>query len=165
MIDDLERRRQVELARDRERLSYQILREWRAAARWKFTDAELAAEVEKRLARLTDRSGAARQLSLPLEADQRRTSRETQREACRATRAQRIGLRERIRGLLETAGAEGMTRAAIAKRLEREVSSVCQAVKDLIDAGEACQPSKKLGDFGHPRAVVVLAKFVRRVAN
>ena len=153
-----------QLARDRERLRCEVAKELRAAGRWDFTDAEIAAAIESRLAVLQERRAAARQLDLPLERDEGQTSRETRNDACRAMRKQRIGLQKRIRELLEVAGANGLLREELATALGVKDGHVSAPVKHLIDSGEACQPTKRLGSCGMPAAVVVLAKLVKEHA-
>lgn len=151
--------------RVRERLRFEIGREWKSQNRWNFTDAEMSTEIERRLAEHSARRAAAKQLELPLRTDQGCVSRETRRDAYHATRTQRETLCDRVRDLLEVAGANGMTRGDLAKRIGKDVGSVCQPVKSLIDAGAACEPCKQTGESGHSRAVVVLSKFARRVAT
>ena len=152
-------------AREREKLRFAITRDWRSAGRWDFSECEMAAEIETRFADLRGRRATSQQLQLPLEANPGQISRETRSEALQAISGQSDKLLDRIRGLLELAGRNGMTRNEIASRVGKFPSSVSAPVKTLIETGEACEPSKRVGESGHSQAVVVLAKFAGRPAT
>lgn len=158
MYQDSENTRQLE--RESKQIAYQVAQEWRQSQRWDFTTTELAAEVARRLEvqRRTRVNGG--QLELPFDRDEAQTSRETKRDACQASRQQRIGLRQRIVELLEQAGPVGLTREQLAESLTVKEGSVSAAVNYLVKTGEVGQPAKTLSKSGYVVAVVVLAKFM-----
>jgi hypothetical protein len=156
MITDLHDSTQA--ARERERLRFQIVRQWRASNRWEFSEAEISTEVEMRLDTLNQNRTASRQLDLPPEAPQQ-LGHETKRESYLATRSKRFGLRDRIVDLLDQAGELGRTREELARALGVKDGSVSAPVGGLIASGQAYEPFKRISSAGQAVAVVTLTKF------
>lgn len=146
--------------RDRERLRWKVLREWRLAKRFDYSEAELNSEVDRRFEALQVlRQQMPSQLELPLERDDQATSRETKRLAVYNTRPQRINRKAAILKLLKAAGQRGLTRSELAARLSCRESDLCSPVLSLIREGKAAQPSKRPGPSGLLQAVVTLQEF------
>lgn len=140
----------------RQKLRFQIVRTWRSGGRFDFSDAELNAEVDRRLA--AKLQNERRQYQLPL-ADYGAVAAETKRTACKASRQSRINRRQQITDLLEEAGSEGMTREQIAKALDCKEGYVSSPVFYLLKHGEACEPFKRKTSAGFDAGVVMLNKF------
>jgi hypothetical protein len=157
MVTDLHDSKQA--ARERERLRFQISREWRSRQRWDFSEAEISAEIEHRLEEITARRVAVRQLELPLAECESRLGYGTKTSSCRNTRAKRIGVRGRIVDLLTEAGSNGRTREELATLLGMKDGSVCAAVRYLLAIGDAAEPFTRPSRCGQSVAVVVLKAF------
>lgn len=148
----------------RRRMRFQVVREWRSGGRFDFTDAELAAEVEQRQKALREKHEAAGQGQLPL-MDVGQVASQTKRDACRASRSQRISRRQSILSMLENAGANGLTREEIANALAVKEGYVSSPVLYLLSTGDACECGTRVSKAGRLVAVVVLAKFAAAGAH
>ena len=153
------------LMKERGKIRFAVIQEWRRAGRFDYADAELSAETERRLEALLAKRAATPQLSLFDQFDQPPTGRDTKLAACVATRSLRINRRQLIVELLESAGHAGMTREEMARALPPKAgkpvkdSSVSAPVQYLIKTGLAIEIGTRPGDAGIDVAVVVLAKF------
>lgn len=148
--------------REREhcRIRTQVIREWRIAGRYDFTDAELNAEIDRRLVALQQKLSAAGQAQLPL-MDVDQVSTQAKKDACKSSRQLRIVLRSRIVELLEVAGSDGLTREQMASVLNVKEGYVSSPVRYLIDHSEvACIVGTRQTKAGKEAGVVVLKKFL-----
>ena len=146
--------------RERSRIRNQVIREWRSAGRYDYTEAELNSEVERRLDALQRKLSEAGQAQLPL-IDVDQVSTQAKKDACKSSREFRIAIRARIVELLEAAGIDGLTREEMATALNVKEGAVSLPVRYLIDHAEtACIVGTRMSQLGHPVGVVVLKKFL-----
>jgi len=137
-----------------ERLRSQVVADYRSAGRFDFTDAEIDAEANRRLAiKLRNDSYQA---NLPL-LDVGQVSAATKRESCKDGREARISVRHRIVGLLEAAGEIGLTREQLSTALGVKEGSVSSPVLYLITHCGAYEPRTRKSSLGRNVAVVVLS--------
>ena len=147
---------------ERERVHTRIARAWKANGH-SWTDAQINAAVDAEMARLYP--SKPEQLGLPgMQAHETEPAGpSTKAMAFSSYHDRKAGTRrDRIYDLLDKAGSHGMTREELAEALEIKEGGVTQAVRQLIDSREACEPFKRESKARQLVAVVVLAKHWRQ---
>lgn len=152
--------------RIRETLRFKICREWRQAGRLNFTDADLEAEIDKRIEAIRRKSTSQQELSKtaseqqPSLFDRGHTSQITRSKAHRKfndRKQQKNDRKQQILQLLREAGAYGQTRNELAEGLGIPVNHVTKPVDSILGEMLAHEPGNtRLSQYGRPNAVIVL---------
>lgn len=138
-----------------QRVRARVVREWRTAGRFDFTERELSAEVQKRLSALHEKQSGIYASQFPL-IDTGTMARQSKTAACRSSRKLRINRRPQIEKLLREAGRNGLTRRELANEIGCEPGGVTSPVLYLIKTGKACEPfRRKCPQTGMAVSVVV----------
>ena len=147
------------LESERIRLHTMIAKAWKAKG-YTWTDAQIDAAVEAELAKRYPPKQS--QLNLPgMPADRQESERpehSTKAVSLKVYERKSGTRRDQVYDLLDRAGKRGMTREELAESLGIKDGGVSQAVRDLIDCREACEPFTRDSKAGLPVNVVVLKK-------
>jgi len=156
-LESLDRRRE---AKERERLMWAILYEWRKAGRYQYSDADLQAEIDRRIARLREVVNSKKQTLIPFEPASDEFSLQNRYDSFTATRELRGTRARQILELLEKAGRRGHTRQELAKILGCHPSDLCSPVNELRASKQVLQTAERRSVSNRPGGtVIILPKF------